>query len=236
VTAFRLVRFAPGSGIATIAPEPPAQTGDEPLPLKEVPLAVENLRELVDHIDAGTAVSEPVTDALGKACRTLGSDGSIAVEFPAEIRAAPGRIDLPTLERLGRVHQAGREEVHSVSGRLHLLDVEPDRLAIRASSGVDWTCKYPEELESTVTRLIGQIVWARGTGHLTSPLRGTMTIERVEPVEQGEQAALFTAEPTPDSDLLARQGIAGPQGLGSLADPDWDDSVDDAYLEALTGR
>jgi hypothetical protein len=230
------VRFAPGSAIATIAPEPPPATGDEPLALDEMPLAVENLLAVVDQIDAGAGVSEPVIDALGKACRALGSDGSIAVEFPPEIRTAPGRIDLPSLERLGHLEQAGREQVHSVSGRLHLLDVEPDRLAIRASSGVDWTCKYPEQLEGTVTRLIGQIVWAQGAGQLTSPLRGTMTLERIEPVEQGEQATLFTAEPTPDSDLLARQGITGPQGLASLADPEWDEDADGAYLKALTGR
>ena len=236
VTAFRLVHFAPGSGIATIAPDRRASSGDEPLPLDEIPLAVENLRALIDQIDAGAAVSEPVTEALGRACRALGSDGSIEVEFPPEIRPAPGTIDLPRLERAGRLPQAGPAEVHNVSGRLHLLDVEPDRLAIRTASGVDWTCKYPEELESTVTRLIGQVVWAQGDGQLTSPLRGTMTIERVESVEQGEQATLFTPEPTPDSDLLARHGITGPQGLAALADPGWDEDADRAYLEALTGR
>lgn len=236
VTAFRLVRFAPGSGIATIEPEPFASTEDQPLPLDEVPLAVENLRALVDEIDAGGVVSEPIAEALGKACRSLGNDGSIAVDFPPHIRARQAMIDLPRLERLGRVERAARQEVRSVSGRLHLLDVEPDKLAIRTSSGVDWTCRYPETLEPAVKRLVDRIVWAEGTGHLTSPLRGTMTIDRVEAVEQGEQSPLFTAEPTPDADLLARQGISVPQGLASLSDPGWDDGADDAYLEALIGR
>jgi hypothetical protein len=63
-----------------------------------------------------------------------------------------------------------------------------------------------------------------------------MTIDRIEAVEQGEQSMLFTNEPMPDAELLARQGISAPQGLASLADPEWDDGVDDAYLEALTGR
>lgn len=119
---------------------------------------------------------------------------------------------------------------------LHLLDVEPDKLAIRTSSGADWTCKYPEDLEPVVERLVGRIVWAEGRGQLTSPLRGTMSIERVEAVEQGEQSTLFTGEPTPDADLLASQGIHGPQGLASVSDPEWDEDADDAYLQALTGR
>jgi hypothetical protein len=237
VTAFRLVRFAPGSGIATIEPEHLMSSEDQPLPLDdEVPIAVDNLRALVDEIEAGASVSEPVREALGKACRSLGNDGSIAVEFPPHIRASTGTIDIPRLERQGRVEDSGREEVQSVSGRLHLLDVEPDKLAIRTSSGVDWTCKYPEGLESTVKRMVDQVVWAEGTGHLTSVLRGTMTIDRIEAVEQGEQSMLFTNEPMPDAELLARQGISAPQGLASLADPEWDDAADDAYLEALTGR
>jgi hypothetical protein len=123
-----------------------------------------------------------------------------------------------------------------VSGRLHLLDVEPDKLAIRTSSGVDWTCKYPEELEPTVKRLVGQIVWAEGTGKLTGTLRGTMAIARVDALDQGEQTVLFTTEPTPEAVLLAGQDISGPQGLASLSDPEWDDEADDSYLEALTSR
>lgn len=227
VTAFRLVRFEPGSGIATVEPESLAPDENERLPLDEVPVSVETLRALVDELEAGAAVSEPVTDALGKACRSLGSDGSIAIHFPPHIRATPGRIDISRIEQLGHASEARPDEVRGVSGRLHLLDVEPDKLAIRTSSGIDWTCKYPEELEPTVKGLVGQIVWAAGTGHLTSPLRGTMTIERVEAVEQGEQSPLFTLEPTADTDLLARQGINRPQGFASLADPDWDDETDD---------
>lgn len=235
-TAFRLVRFAPGSGIATIEPEALAPSDDEPLPLDDIPLAVENLCALLDDIDAGALVSEPVTDALGRACRSLGNDGSLTVEFPSHLRPSTSRIDLPLLERLGPTVDSKPDEVRSVSGRLHLLDVEPDKLAIRTSSGVDWTCKYPEELEPTVKRLVGQIVWAEGTGKLTGTLRGTMAIARVDALDQGEQTVLFTTEPTPEAVLLAGQDISGPQGLASLSDPEWDDEADDSYLEALTSR
>jgi hypothetical protein len=236
VTAFRLVRFTPGSGIATIEPETLAPTDEQPLPLDVVPIAVENLRALVDDVEADTQVSEAVTDALGRACRAFGPDGSIQIDFPTELRAQPARIDLPRLERLRRIIPAPAGEVRSVSGRLHLLDVEPDKLAIRSSNGVDWTCKYPEELEARITRLMDRVVWAEGSGLLTSPQRGTMTIDRIEPIELGDQSTLFTSQPVPDEDLLASQGIGGPQGLAALADPEWDDDADDPYLAALTSR
>ena len=236
VTAFRLVRFEPGSGIATIEPEPLSPGDDQQLPIDEVPPALNNLRALVEDIERGGEMPKPVTGALGKACKVFGSDGSIQIDFPAHLRDRPATIDLPRLERLDGGEQQEPEEVRSVSGRLHLLDVEPDKLAIRTSSGVDWTCKYPEELEPRVKRLVDLIVWAEGSGCLTTPQRGTMTIERIEAVEQGDQAALFTQEPMPDVDLLDRQGIVGPQGLAALADPEWNEDTDDAYLAALVGR
>jgi hypothetical protein len=236
VTAFRLVRFAPGSGIATIEPETLAPTDEQPLPLDVVPIALENLRALVEDVETEKQVSEAVTDALGRACRAFGPDGSIRIDFPTELRAEPARIDLPQLERLRRTTPAPAGEIRSVSGRLHLLDVEPDKLAIRSASGVDWTCRYPEELEARITRLMDRVVWAEGSGLLTSPQRGTMTIDRIEPVELGDQSTLFTTQPVPDQDLLASQGISGPQGLAALADPEWDDDADDPYLAALTSR
>ncbi len=235
VTAFRLVRFEPGSGIATIEPGSLASSDDEQLPFDDIPLAVENLRALVDKVEDGTEISEAVSDALSKACRTLGSDGSIRIDFPNHIRTQPGAINLPKLGRLGGVPRAETEEAQTVSGRLHLLDVEPDKLAIRTSSDMDWICSYPEQLETSITRLVGQIVWAQGSGHLTSPQRGTMTIERIEPAGQADQSPLFTVKPISDADLLISQGIRGPQGLGDLADPEWDDETDSAYLAALTG-
>lgn len=236
VTAFRLVRFEPGSGIATLEPESPAPSEEEALPLDGLPPALENLHALVEEVEADIAMSEPVADALGKACRALGSDGSIQVYLPAHLRGQPAAIDLPRLKRLGRAEKPTVKEVRSISGRLHLLDVEPDKLAIRTSGGVDWTCKYPEELEPGVKLFVDRIVWAEGRGRMVSSRRGTMTIERIEAVEQGDQTALFTEEQTPDLKLLDRQGIAGPQGLDALADPDWDEETDDAYLAALTGR
>jgi hypothetical protein len=46
-------------------------------------------------------------------------------------------------------------------------------------------------------------------------------------------APVFTEHPIPDDELMAQQGIAGPQGLSALGYPDWDD-LDEAHLAALT--
>jgi hypothetical protein len=235
VTAFSLVRFEPGSGIATIEAERLAEPEDEELPLDEIPVALENLRALADDIDLATELPRDVTSALQAACRAVGQDGSIRIDFPQSIRAEPTRIDLSGLARFDGLAAPVEDRMQSVSGRLHLLDLEPDRLAIRTASGIDWTCAYPAELEAKITRLIDNIVWAEGAGHITGAQRGSMTIERIEPVEQGAQSPLFTQEPIADTMLLASQGIPGPQGLRQLADPDWDDATDNAYLAALAG-
>jgi hypothetical protein len=83
--------------------------------------------------------------------------------------------------------------------------------------------------------MLGRIVWVEGSGRLTGPLRGAMTIERIEQVDL-ERSALFTQVPVDVGALLARQGITAPQGVRSLSDPESDDETDDAYLAALLSK
>jgi len=46
--------------------------------------------------------------------------------------------------------------------------------------------------------------------------------------------ALFTATPVPIDELMKRQGIGGPQGLATFADPEWElDEESDRFLEAI---
>jgi len=234
VTAFRLVGFQTGSGIATIEPESVTDDEDQ-LPVGDMPLAFVTLRALTDDLAAERPVPDPVLDALAKACRAGGPDGSVAIDLGQ--RTTPRLVvNSDLLERVAEAKEGiDNEEVPSVSGRLHLLDLEPDRLGIRTASGVEWSCRYPEVLEERVKRLLDRIVWARGSGRLTSPLRGTMTIEHIEPVDV-EQSALFTSESVDEEELLARQGITAAQGLDALADPEWDDELDDAYLAALLSK
>lgn len=234
VTAFRLVGFQTGSGVVTIEPEL-VTADDDQLPVDDVSLSLATLRALADDLAAERSVPEPVLDALSKACRSVGADGSVAIEI-GDTAAGPIIVDSRLLDRVALAHDVAQDqEVRSVSGRLHLLDLEPDRLGIRTASGVEWSCRYPEALEERVKSLLDRIVWVAGSGRLTSPLRGAMTIVRIEPVDV-EQSALFTTVPVDEDELLARQGIAGPQGLEALSDPEWDDETDDAYLAALLSK
>lgn len=235
VTAFRLVGFRTGSGVATIEPDG-AALETEQLPLSDVPLAVATLQGLVRDLAAEERIPEPVVEALGKACRSVGPDG----RFTIQMADAPELRLVVDSNLLGRLGGAGREradeEIQRVSGRLHLLDLEPDRLGIRTANGAEWSCRYPEELEQRIMGLLDRIVWIEGSGRLTGPLRGSMTIERIESVDEGEQTALFTHAPLGEDELLARQGITAPQGIEAISDPDWDDGADDAYLAALLSK
>lgn len=238
VAAFRLVGFREGSAVATIEPETPA-LDDEIEPILDVePIQVSTLRSLLSTVEDEAAMPDSVTDALEKAVRSAGEDGSLTVEFDA--RGEDGdpplavRIDAARIERIRATHQAPEPQIVSmVSGRLHQVDFEPDKLAIRASDGVDWSCSFPEELEKQVELLVNRIVWASGEGKLQGPRRGTMALATIRAVEQGIQTRLFSGEPISDTELAAAQGITAPQGIDALGVENWGDA-DEAYLAALT--
>lgn len=230
-TAFRLTRLEPGSTIATLEPDLPEASGDE-LPLDSLPYPVENLLSLVEKLESDGLPAD-VGASLEDARRTLGGDGAISVAFPPRIRRRHVTIDADALMR-GKIDEDVEEAlVTSISGRLHRLELEPEKIGVRTASGVDWHCSYPEDLQQRVMGLVGQIVTVRGEGRRTSPLRGSMTLQWIDPVEQGVQSTLFTPEQIDDTELLAEQGILRPQGLAALEpDEEWDE-LDDAYVAAL---
>lgn len=234
VTALRLVEFQTGSGVVILEPEL-VSAEDGQLPVDDIPLSLATVRALAGDLAAERGVPESVLDALGKACRSVGPDGSVGIEIGAG-GVAPLVIDAAILDRIALSDEVvENDEIRSVSGRLHLLDLEPDRLGIRTAAGVEWSCRYPEALEERVKSLLDRIVWVEGSGKLISPLRGALSIERIESVDV-EPSALFTTAPVHEDELLARQGIVAPQGLDSLSDPRWDDAADDAYLAALLDK
>lgn len=240
VTAFRLVAFRPGSGIATIEPELSPHEGNTDVMVDAEPIQMTNLRALLGTVEEESGLPASVTDALEKACRTFGSDGSVVIDVPSPKEShEPPRQVLIDAARLSRIRAAAVSRtqpsptVLTISGRLHRVDFEPDKLAIRASDGVDWICDYPEELERHIEALVNRLVWVRGSGTLQSPRRGTMRLHEIKGIEHGSQTALFSNEPIPDAQLAAEQGITEPQGLDSFAALEWTDA-DDAYLAALT--
>jgi hypothetical protein len=232
VTAFRLVGFRTGSGIATLEPELLSADEDEEALFDDEPISLTTLMALAADLSAARAVPPSVIESLGKACRAAGSDGSVTIALP-DTASQPLLVNTELLDRVANA-STGTEQspVTTVSGRLHLLDLEPDRLGIRTAGGVEWLCKYPESLEERVKAMLDRVVWVVGSGTLTSPLRGTMTISRIESVDL-EQSPLFTIEQIDEHVLASQQGISAPQGLSSLAVPDWDDASDEPYLAAL---
>lgn len=238
VTAFRLVAFRPGSGIATIEPDAPSEVETQSL-VESEPVQLTNLHTLLDKVETYSALPDSVTDSLDAARRALGADGSITVEIEPVMggsRRRPTRVRIDG-ERLRRIRENTESSppatVETISGRLHQVDFEPDRLAIRAADGVDWLCDFPERLEPQVEALVNRLVWARGAGTLRSPTRGSMTIEEIARVEQGTQTDLFADERLSVAELASAQGIAAPQGIDSLAAAEWTDA-DEAFLSALT--
>ncbi len=234
MSAFRLVAFRPGSGIATLEPLPsPGLDHAENGLFEDALPQVENLRALVQKIHDSKPLPGPVTASLERACRSLGDDGTVVVAGPS-VAAESVLMTVAKLRALGAAESTSVDEtVTSVSGRLHFLDLEPDRIAIRSSNGVDWRCTYPEDMEQRILRLAGKVVWVEGEGCKTSPKGGRMTITRIDELHQGEQTALFSFVPLSTQELLERHGVETPPGLERLADPDWDPS-DDTYLAALT--
>jgi hypothetical protein len=200
-------------------------------------LATENLRSLLDSIEhADAEVDVSVTEALEKARRALGSDGRIGVVLAGGTRRPrPRRVDIDA-ERIAELERRARRQQPRqtrISGRLHMIDVEPDRVGIRAGDGVDWTCTYPEELEKTVKALIDTNVSARGVGQRLGASRGTLALESIQPVGEYEQTELFTFERVPLDELMRQQGIRGPQGGASILPDDLTDDEVDAFVEAL---
>jgi hypothetical protein len=238
VAAFRLVGFREGSGIATIEPEQVSADDDmEPLVATEL-VQVANLRSLLAKVDQEERLPASVTDSLEKAIRAAGDDGTLSVECPSAAPDAPAShpilIDGARLARIRRVQEVpAAKQVTSISGRLHQVDFEPDKLAIRASDGVDWICSFSEDLENTVEALVNRLVWASGSGELQSPRRGTMQLVAIKGIEQGLQTGLFAADPVPAEDLATAQGITRPQGLAAVGVDEWTEA-DEAYLSALT--
>jgi hypothetical protein len=235
-----LVAFRPGSGIATIEPDLAPPDSDTEAMVDAEPAQVANLRAMLACVEEEQALPESVAESLERACRTFGGDGSITVDMddPREPeQQQPSYSVVIDGARLERIRKAASSpptpEVETISGRLHQVDFEPDKLAIRASDGVDWVCEYPEELEAQIETMVNRLVWGRGVGALLSPRRGTMKLVEIKRIEQGMQTDLFSSELVSDEQLAAEQGIHGPQGLAALAAAEWTDA-DDAYLAALT--
>jgi len=237
VTAFRLVRFKPGSAIVELEPiAPPVPDEDQPSLADSdselLPLA--NLRAFMETLDRDDPLDPAVTTAVAGARQALGQDGKISITIPngdrQHSRLVIDKRRIESLERRARRHAPRRMRI---TGRLHMIDLEPDRVAIRAADGIDWVCGYPADLEAKVKALVDTNVWAQGFGQLTGASRGKLTIDRIEQVDEFEETPLFTFERLPLSELMEQQGILRPQGADFGLAPSVSDAELDAFMSAL---
>jgi hypothetical protein len=238
--AFRLVEFRTGSGIATLEPTLPGDGDVDGLALDDTgeTLAVTTLRGLLDAIDSGERLPDPVVEALGSARRAIGDDGSFGVELGGEADNRPPAkvvIDEDLVKRLQRPADDTQDATIRVTGRMHMIEVDPPnrRVGIRAQDGIDWTCSYPDEMHALVTTLIERLVVIEGTGRRVTPATGRL---RIEPIPEHAQDALFTVERVGVEQLRAEQAIDHPQGLDALVDDEWeDDEASRLFLDATLG-
>jgi len=231
VTALRLVKLEAGSAVLTIEGAASEETDTEMFPDAGT-LAFTNLNRMLGAIESDAVFDADVADALSKARRALGADGKIIV------RGKGRRVVFDEAKEREVIERTHRQEARSmsISGRLHFIDLEPDRIGIRAADGIDWTCRYPEPLEDEVRRLLGETVWARGVGQVTGAQRGTLDIEELQSVGPYEQSELFSYERIPLSALAEAQGISGPTLADALTLPsDVTDEQLDGYLADILG-
>ena len=233
-SAFRVVSLKPGSGILTLEAAVPVGSA-ESLPLGDVEtVAVGNLIRLAEAVTDRDSVDGAVVDALDRARRSLGDDGSFGLCAGGRSRVA---VDAAAVQALRAAAVDPADRPLSVSGRVHLIEVEePSKVAIRATDGTDWLCVYSPELEPVVLGLVKQLVWARGSGSQTSTGRGRMRLTHIEPVPVHLQPRLFVAEPRDARELAEEQGISAPQTIEETADPGWvDDAASKRFLEFVLG-
>lgn len=235
VTSFRLVRFLPGSAIMELEPIAADVADESQETLGEVEtLSVENLRAFIDTLESDSIVDPVISQAVEGARRQLGDDGKIEISVgPPKHPSRHTIIDADTVAALAARGRRATSHRMTVSGRLHMVDVEPGKLAIRAGDGTDWVCSYPSEMEDDVAALVRQRVWARGVGTRQSASRGKLELDEIRPIERPVQSPLFVFERLPLADLIADQGITGPQGLQRLLPDDVDDEELDAFVDAL---
>ncbi len=235
VTALRVVELRPGSAVLTLEGITDAVDGEELFPGAGT-LAIENFRALLDAIERAEPVDGEVVDALASARSALGSGGRIGVVDAGGRRKRRVVIDENMITSLEARTETDGPRQMTVSGRLHLIDVEPPpKVAIRAPDGTDWICRYPPELERRVKALLDNNAWARGMGALTGARTGQLELDEIQPIAEFDETPLFAYEHPSVEDLMAEQGVAGPQGRGALAPPsDVTTEELERYIEAIS--
>jgi len=234
VAEFRLVSARRGSAVLTL--EPSGSAGDSAL-FDEGGPALDNLAQLARAFAEEAMVDADVAESLEQARWSVGAEsGAIELRLPERLRIPGVVLDRERIARARTAPPVSRS-VSRISGRLHLVDLEPDRLGVRSPQGVDWTCEFDETLRETVKHLIDEIVIVEGEGQMATSTTGRMEIAAIHPVLAHEQSALFTSEWVDPREVAAAQAVLAPQGLSGLADTEWgNDDEAERFLKYVLGR
>jgi hypothetical protein len=239
LTAFRVIELRAGSTTITLEPEAPSDEDEQLFPDAST-LAIANVDAFIESVGAKSPFDPDAALAISRARRALGDDGLIRFLHTRGTQTVrKTEIDQKVEKRLEKRARRTEPRPTRVSGRLHLIDLEPPyRVGIRASDGTEWLCRYPPDLEDRVKSLLDARVWAKGIGHITGAQRGSLEISEIQPVASGlEQTEMFTIEPVPLEDLMLQQGRSGPTPDTALAlPPELSDEEVDRYLAALLGE
>jgi hypothetical protein len=195
---------------------------------------VDALQALADGLAGKQALEPPVIDLLRGAVQSLGYGASVGMRVPdrPQIEFDEGR--LASLVR--PTPSADPTETRgAVDGWLHAVDIDPDEVRIRDTSGRDWSCHYAEALEPRVRELIGRVVRASGTIR-AGDTRPRLELTAVEPVPLPPGVEPSGRRSTEEvlRAAMARASVTQPQTLASLA-ADVDETADEemAFEEAL---
>lgn len=224
-SSLRLIGLRSGSAVLEFEPTDVRLVADP---------VVDALQALADGLVGREALEPSVVDFLHDAVQSLGDRSSIGMRVPGRQSVEFDDASLGLLTEPTAVVDS--IEMHgTVDGWLHAVDIDPDEVRIRDTSGRDWSCHYPEELERRVRELIGMVVRASGT-ICTTGTRTRLELTGLEPVEL-PRGVLAVGRRTPDELLaqaMAAASIAEPQPLVRLA-VDVDETAEDevVFEEAL---
>lgn len=207
-TSLRLIGLRAGSAILVLEPASPRIVADPVL---------EALRDLVDGVEGRRTLEPPIVGYLRDAVRSLGDHSSVGFRVPGR---PPADLDEPRLDALpvpDAVSPAS-PATGAVDGWLHAVDIDPDEVRIRDTTGREWTCHYPDALETYVRDMIGRVVRVEGSMFVGGP-RWRIEVAAITPLgpPSGRPLGLRRSPEDVISDAMSRANVDGPQALAVLS-------------------
>jgi len=222
-TSLRLVGLRAGSAVLELEPLDPRIVADP---------VVEALRDLVDGVEGRLPLEAPVVGFLRDAVRSLGDRGSVGFRVPGRAHAEVDEARLDALP-VATAATIPPDAPAVVDGWLHAVDIDPDEVRVRDTSGRDWACHYPVDLEGHVRGLIGRVVRVEGIVRFAGA-RGRIEVTQIDALEPPAGASIGGAR-TPDDvviEAMSRSNVTGPQPLASLTTEVDADSEEELRFEA----